>query len=382
MKVRLTTLTPLHIGGREGALSPLEFVFFGDHCYVVSEEKLATALQKAGKTDLFIGWFSSFREENRQKPSLFGFLREQALLNARFLEQVCTYAIPTSIRVGNNLRPFSRNGFNRPFLPGSAVKGPIRTAFLYKSLKDLTPDLREELLDIPVAHHLKVKDRDKQGFSRELDANFFQRFVLREGGEYDPHTDVFRCLRVTDSAPLSPDATQVEEIKVYSAPSKSPKNYSIYAECLPAGSVVECELSVDEATLAEFKKRNQKTWFETNFSVLEKMLNDPLKVWAEMGQDLWNREDKFFSRELRLSNVVMPQNEGQPMVRLGWGGGLLGTSVDMLLPDSMLQDLRNTLFKPSGNTPAPKSRRLAIQNDNQGDTKRIPLGWATVERVA
>jgi CRISPR-associated protein Csm5 len=387
MKVRLTTLTPLHVGGREGVLSPLEFVFFKDCCYVISEEKLATALQKAGKTDLFLGWFSSFREGDRQKPSLFGFLREQTLLNARFLEQICTYAVPTSIRVGNNLRPFIRNGFNRPFLPGSTVKGPIRTAFLYKALKDLSPDQREEFLDDPVIDHLNEYDRDprrrnpgfresfKQGFSHGLDANFFQRFVLREGDEYDPHTDIFRCLRITDSVPLSPDATQVEEIKVYSAPSDNPKNYSIYAECLPPGSKVEWELSVDEMLLAKFRTQNRQTWFGADFAILEEMLHKPLKVWAEMGQDLWQEETQFFAKEFGFSDVI-PENKGRPLVHLGWGGGLLGTSVDMLLPGPLRQRLRDTLFDDRKNTPAPKSRRL-IENSNE----RIPLGWATVEQV-
>ena len=284
-----------------------------------------------------------------------------------------TYAIPISIRVGNNLRPFIRNGFNRPFLPGSAVKGTLRTAVLYKSLKNLPPDLRDPFLKNPVNYHLD--DRGKEGFSPELNAKFFQQFTLREEGVYDPHTDLFRCLRVTDSAPLLPNATRVEEVKVYSAPSEEPKNYSIYAECLSTENKIDVELSVDEVVLAEFRNRNQKTWFETDFSVLEEMLHNPLQAWAEMSKDLWAREEKFFSEELKLFDV-MPKDKGRPMVRLGWGGGLLGTSVDMLLPNSLLQDLRNTLFTNRGKTPAPKSRRL-IHNGNE----RIPLGWATVEQV-
>ena len=67
MKIRLTTLTPLHIGGRGGVLSPLEFVSLRDHCYIISEEKLTAALQKARKTDVFIDWFSSFTEEDIRK---------------------------------------------------------------------------------------------------------------------------------------------------------------------------------------------------------------------------------------------------------------------------------------------------------------------------
>jgi hypothetical protein len=95
-----------------------------------------------------------------------------------------------------------------------------------------------------------------------------------------------------------------------------------------------------------------------------------------MGRDLWTREEQFFSRELRLSDVL-PEARNHSPVRVGWGAGLLGTSVDMLLPDALLQDLRNTLFTERGPAPAPKSRRLVIQGNN----KMTPLGWAMVERV-
>jgi CRISPR type III-A-associated RAMP protein Csm5 len=180
-----------------------------------------------------------------------------------------------------------------------------------------------------------------------------------------------------DSTPLSAESARVEEIKIFSARSNdSPKHFSLYAECAPSGSSFDYDLSVDEITLAEFRKRNPRTWFGTNFATLEEMLHNPLGVWAEMGQDLWLEETQFFVKEFGFSDV-MPDHKGRPVVRLGWGAGLLGTSVDMLLPEALRQDLRNTLFTDRGNAPAPKSRRLAVQSDNT----LTPLGWATVEQV-
>jgi CRISPR-associated protein Csm5 len=385
MKVRLIALTPIHIGGREGALNPLEFVLFEGRCYVVSEDKLGAALQEQNKLDLFYAWFT-----RRYRPALYDFLREQRLLDARFLKRVAAYSSATLVRIEREMRPCVRDAFSHPFIPGTSLKGAIRTAVLYKSLKDLTPELRKEFLDDRVADRLDEYDRDpraqrydrrfqnnfKQRFSQKLDANFFQRFTLSERSEYDPHTDVFRCLRVTDSVPLSRDVAQVEEVKIYSAHSaESPKDWSFYVECLPAGSVIELELSVDEVALVEFRKKNRKTWFETDFSALEEMLRNPLQVWAEMGQDLWQEETQFFAKEFGFSDV-MPKNKGQPMVRVGWGGGLLATSVDMLLPQPLRRRLRNILFDDRDTATAPKSRRL-IENGNE----HIPLGWATVEQV-
>ena len=387
MKVRLTAVTPLHIGGREGALNPLEFVLFEGRCYIVSENKLATSLQQTGKSDIFCNWVTG-----GSRPSLRDFLRDQTLLSRAFLERVSAYSAPAPPRVDGPVRPFVRDAFNRPFLPGSGIKGAIRTAFFYKLLKGLSPEQRKRLLDDFVSARLQeyrrdprsqrglrwFQDRFKQRFAQQLDADFFQQFILREGQQrFDPHTDFFRCLRVTDSAALGPGAARVEEIKIWSARSQdSPKRWSLYAECLPKESAMEFEISVDEEILAEFAKRNPRTRFGLEFAKLAELLRNPLDVWAEMGRDLWEREAQFFSRELRLSGVL-PERKNRPQIRVGWGAGLLGTSVDMLLPDTLLQDIRNTLFTERGPAPAPKSRRLVIAGNN----RLAPLGWATVEQV-
>ena len=384
MKVRLTAFTPLHIGGREGALNPLEFVLFEGYCYIVSEGKLASALQQLGKIDIFYTWFTG-----RQRPALRDFLREQGLLNPSFLGRIAAYSSPAPSRIDGFVRPFIRDAFNRPFLPGSGIKGAIRTTFFYKLLKDLAPEQRKRLLDDFVRARLDeyrrdprgqkgfrwFQDRFKQWFAQRLEADFFQKFTVRPGQRrFDPHTDFFRCLRVTDSTSLEPGTATVEEIKIFSARSQeSPKRWSLYAECLREKSTVECEVSVNDGILGEFAKHNPKTWFGLDFSTLTELLHNPLDVWSEMGRDLLDRETRFFSHELRLSGIL-PSNAKEPLVRIGWGAGLLGTSVDMLLPDALLQDLRNTLFTERRGTPAPKSRRLVIQANN----KLIPLGWATI----
>ena len=109
---------------------------------------------------------------------------------------------------------------------------------------------------------------------------------------------------------------------------------------------------------------------------MEEMLRNPLQVWAEIGKDLWEEEDGFLFREFRLSNV-MPTSNGKPIVRLAWGGGLMGTALGMRVPDWLRQRLRNVLFEWRPRTPAPKTRRLVVQRDET----LTPLGWATVEQV-
>src|SRR5690606_12542470 len=140
---------------------------------------------------------------------------------------------------------------------------------------------------------------------------------------------------------------------VFSARSpESPKRWSLYAECIPASQFFECEVSIDDRMVSEFGRKNAQTWFGIDFAIVQECLYDPISVWAEMGHHLWQREHQFFSRELRLSDAL-PKGGDKPIVRLGWGAGLLGTSIDMLLPDPLLREIRNVLFRDRGSTPAP-----------------------------
>ena len=272
MRVRLMTLTPLHIGGREGALESPEFVILAGHCYVISETKLARALQERDLIDTFYTWFT-----DRDRPALREFLQEHSLLNADFLGSVAAYSSPCAIRGSRELRPFVRDAFNRPFLPGTSLKGAMRTAFLYKLLKELPPERRKALLEDFVAARLQeyrqdprgqrelrwFQERFKQWFAQRFEADIFQKFTLREGQRrYDPHTDLFRCLRVMDSTPIEPQAARVEEIKIFSArAAESPKRWSLYAECIPVGQVFECEITVDDGLLTTFARMNPQPWF-------------------------------------------------------------------------------------------------------------------------
>jgi CRISPR-associated protein Csm5 len=387
MRVRLSTLTPFHIGGREGALNPLEFVVFEGRCYVISETKLARALQECDQIDTFYTWFTG-----RDRPALREFLHERDLLNARFLEHIAAYTSPCSIRISQDLRTFVRDAFNRPFLPGTSIKGAIRTAFLYKLLKELPPERRKTLLEDFVVARLQeyrqdprgqrrlrwFQERFKQWFAQRFEADIFQKFILREGQRrYDPHTDLLRCLRLTDSTPVEPQSARVEEIKVFSArSSESPKRWSLYAECIPAGQTFECEVTLDEMLLGTFADMNPQPWLGVDFTALRDWLHNPLEVWAEMGHDLCEREGLFFLRELRLTGAL-PERDSRPFVRLGWGAGLQGASVDMLLPPPLIQELRNTLFAERSQSPAPKSRRLVVQSRDHA----ISLGWLQIAEV-
>lgn len=383
MNVKLKTLSPLHIGGREGVIYPLEYLTFGQRCYVINEGRLSQRLYTLGKLDVFLENVKQLSE----RFDIRSFLHSEALLEEELLEEISNYSNRCSVNIRRGLRPFIRNGFSQPFVPGSSIKGVLRTSILYVILKRLDDSVRKRLLHDFVKRRLEeykkdprgqkgyrwFQERFKQWFAQRLDQDIFQRFTLRsDQRRYDAHTDILRYLKVSDSSPIDKDSLMVEEIKIYSAYSdESPKRWSIFAECVPAGIEFEFELKADEGILADFAKTNRSTKFGVSFSDLTDILSKPLDTAGEMASDLLREEKEFFDRELQMGEA-MDFGPETPNFRIGWGAGLLGTSMGMLLPKEIRQDLRNTLFRDCRNTPAPKSRRVVVGNS----FPRASLGWA------
>ena len=381
MKVRLKTLSPLHIGGREGAIYPSEFLTFKGRCYVISQDRLSQKLFDMGRLDAFLKHAS-------ERLEVESFLRTEGLLEKDFLEEVSEYSNQCPVTIRRELRPFVRNAFSQPFIPGSSIKGVLRTSIMYVILKRLDQRDRRRLLDDFVMRKLKEYKEDPRGqrgyrwfqekfkrrFAQRLDQDVFQRFILRKGqSRYDAHSDVLRYLKIGDSSPIDKDSLQVEEIKIYSARSpESPKRWSIFAECVPPDVEFEFEMKIDEAILQDFAAKNRSTRLGMPFSELSRILLNPLDAAEEMATDLLREEREFFSKELGIPEAM--DFEGEPTFRIGWGAGLLGTSMGMLLPEEIRQELRNTLFRDCGNTPAPKSRRVVVENGT--------LGWCKLTQEA
>jgi len=381
MKIKLKILSPLHIGGREGVIYPSEFLTFEGRCYVISEERLSQKLFDLGKLDAFV-------EHAGERLELSAFLRTEGLLKRDFLEEVSEYSSECPVTIRRELRPFVRNAFSQPFIPGSSIKGVLRTSIMYVILKRLDQRDRRRLLDDFVMGRLKeykedprgqkgyrwFQDKFKQWFAQRLDQDVFQRFILREGqSRYDAHSDVLRYLKVSDSGPLDRDSLQVEEIKIYSARSpESPKRWSIFAECVPPGVEFDFEIKIDEGILQDFAGKNKSTRLGVSFSEFSRVLLNPLGAAEEMATDLLQEEREFFDQELGIAQAV--DFDEEPNFRIGWGAGLLGTSMGMLLPEEIRRELRNTLFRDCGNTPAPKSRRIVVRDGT--------LGWCKLTQEA
>lgn len=196
----ITTLVPVHLGADE-VYEPLGFVIDEDnHCLVAFEpwsflEKLPERDRQEFARLCHKGTVTSLLE-------IYRFFRERRRLAQGRLVGVCPglvkhyqgvlQSIGRDLEIKKALNQFTihRTAFlaadQRPYIPGSAIKGALRTAYL-NSLAQQKP-------------HIKSNPKEK-GAAAKLERN------LLDGGSF--HTDPFRLLKVSDFLPVGEVQTQI-----------------------------------------------------------------------------------------------------------------------------------------------------------------------------
>lgn len=369
-------LSPTHIGGGS-PLSQFEWIVLDNCLYVVDEEKLARFFVEC---DLLDEWcdFALSPPRGELSPLTF-FLRNKRLLNSDSLESIRRYSCELNSAPGakDTVRPFVRDGFGNPYVPGSSLKGALRVAILYALLKRLPAEGGKRLVEEFVQRRLdeltkeqRRRRRIKFSFAAALERRVLQAYNLVPYDKiFGPRSDLLRALEVSDSVTLPPDGLQVEEVKVYSFRKKEPEKPA-WVECLPAGMRFQARLGIDAALLEDFGRRNSHPQFGLPFTEIREILLRPFAAMAEFTRDLLVYERLFFAEQLRRDGALNFVEE--PNFRLGWGGGLLGTTIDLLLGEEIRKQLRNAIFVQR-EAPAPKTRRLTQSG--------APLGWIKVEET-
>ncbi|OQX53553.1 MAG: type III-A CRISPR-associated RAMP protein Csm5 [Candidatus Cloacimonas sp. 4484_209] len=357
-KYKLKTLSPVHIGNGN-VYNSLEFVVFGKKVYFVSEEKMAEQLPAEVIDDFTRGIIAG------NYNSLFEFLWKKNLCKEDILTKISTYVV-SSDSVNENvreIREFVKEQKNYPYIPGSSIKGMFRTAFLYKALEN-HKDFLYEILDKKLEDFYADSNRDKGWFkrnfaksmARKIENELLNRFKLNYNIiKFDPHTDIFRCFKVSDSSLLTMDAITIYEIKVFSY-GKGEKYFSIYAECLKPGSSVEFTISIDRFLFDRFTDTGKGRFSKEVLALFGNFLNNPTSFLEDFTLDLLKIEAEFC---LKCGLPPPKINTKNSIGRLGFGSGLLGVTIDMLLDKKRLKKVRDSFgAKRNEERLVPKSRRI------------------------
>jgi CRISPR-associated protein Csm5 len=147
----------LRIGGKVTSLSPFEYVQSGNKVYLPDADLLARELYQRGLLPDYLERI----KQREDLTSLFSraFGDDWASITTKDGRSLFPIRLQkwTDDRI-TDLRPMIRNGFGQLYIPGSSIKGAIRTAIIYFMLKH-GDQLKTPKAQQPSALELRIREK-------------------------------------------------------------------------------------------------------------------------------------------------------------------------------------------------------------------------------
>lgn len=276
------------------------------------------------------------------------------------------------------------------YVPGSSIKGAIRTALMWKVLKDT----KGNTIDTIVKEILMKKDNhpsdknDKRNLGVKLEQDVFRSINL-SGIENDFVNDIMRCIKVYDCYELSEAmSTENYECVLISTCSDVSKNSGVSSNsekcynknnfpigtCLHPGQEVKVRISLDKVLLNKFKEKGTVIFdsIEQIMDIVKEFYRTVAAEELEIAKDYNNKCDD----QLSLQNIIdfYTKNLNKCTFRLGYGIGAMSTTIRLLIS----QNTAVMMFGKKGEK-VPKSRRFARVKGDETCDSILPFGWMTFE---
>lgn len=373
MQLTIRTLSPIHIGTGE-TLAPIEYVVYQNEYFKVPSGLLEQYLKEKDRLKAYGKWLDQefkelkaletdkdkanknksrdakdFNQRFRDKYNKINTLSYVDTLQERqnylnFLRKTSPlrYKLSTQDYGGNKLRGQVRQAIrtadNRPYIPGSSLKGSLRTALLYYWLKnhadkvDLVDLLQDEIKKArnskASSHKNKPSEKLKGKVAAELEVRAFYCSIEQQRNgknkiKYDDEKmDLMKLVRFSDAhlASISKDKEfGMSDVKIYVVERKRDKRsnkmltqstvqlQTSYAETIPAETQLTVQLHFDIEFLLAFKDHLENKGIKSGDAIYWKGLERKVRQLFKLNlEDLnhKNYEAKRKEVETHLLNCM------------------------------------------------------------------------------
>ena len=398
----------LHIGSAVSKLSPFEYVQSGKRVYLPNQEALAKTLYQRGRLQDYIRRIEDQEDISSLLVDTFGEHWQTAKdPNGEAIFPEHTISQKWTSQKITDLRPMIRNGMGQLYIPGSSIKGAIRTAIAYHLLKHAEQyqvprtqqisEIERKLRETMGTLRQKAKFADDELFMNRLFTDFTLSYQDKPvSSRQGPNTDLMRSVHITDSEPLLKDEVLNKKGQAV------PINLPIVVEVIVSSHFPDGKAKYRAPIFVEMV-RNVNTqftisldttmlsWFQNTqgMQIPFKTVDDILKICQEFAQDQWDEEHDYWQE---VSNNPNAQDKnGQSInldfeairefyeperclygLRLGWASGMTGTTINLLLTNDLRAEIRDTCGLKAPGFEAPKSRRVVAASSRE--IKFVP-GW-------
>jgi CRISPR-associated protein Csm5 len=355
--VLISLLTPLHIGNGRELMNEYDYAIHGDKTWRINERTLLDDLP-----------LDDPRLQTAPPPAEF--LRpEDFKPDSPFFRYVLA-GIPRSNAEGAVLREQMKDAFDQPYLPGTSLKGALRTALAWYAwdMLKLRPEIR------------------RVGRNPKFAAQEYEHEILGQ----NPNHDLLRALHVGDSAAVGADSLMIVNARVLNRGGGigSP----IELEALRPDTKFNLTVKLDRALFSEWAQHGG-----LKLTGGRSLANLAQVMQAHSAQRI-QREGEWFSQirgaqrlaqfYQRLAQAKL--SKSMCLLQLGWGAGWESKTfgsrlqVDAQFMERLVSDYRMARGRREEGDPFPKSRRMVVAYNRATDgrvaeTPGSPLGWVVME---
>jgi len=385
VKVKLQTLTPVHIG------SGRELMKGADFFYETNKKRLGKVNPKKLYPE-FIDDIDTWSAAIMDGKDIYQeFLQKRQVP----LEAVCDEILPVRAfkQDGKELKEFIRNGMTQnPLIAGSSVKGAMRTALLSKAIiesdrfkqefdqifenfkgdfdrinKKFYPNYRKKINDLKKIFKNFV-DRIERLYHNKFDA-------IDDHEKYNPQNDIFKYIQVSD-AEGSKENLVVDTFQTLNLDRN--KNWYIKNSLTQSVEVFEGEVNFSIRINDEF-------WEKNKFGL--RNVSDFFARIYQHNSDLLNNQLECFEKKLKVSynetgvkiieqieELFSKINEGEYLMRMSAGSGwdfMTGAWLKKITNKKDWNTIKRFLVKNSdyAKLPFPKTRRITSEYKLPGFVK-------------
>lgn len=385
--LEVETLSPLHIGSGE-RLRRKEFVQHGNRLWIADPRRLT---ERVGANQHLSERFRAFCEDERK--SLADFLRENQIRP----EEVSSYGVAAPARLSQEILCFIKTTHPRPYLPGSSIKGALRSAILrgvlsgngelLHSVSQFTSEMLGRLKG-EVRHYPGDRNRITKEYKTKISVRVQEAFFGP-----DQHHDLMRAIQIADSQPVDQGRLEIAEVKVLSASRRSltvkqtraGHDMVINPEVIRKGTGFKGSISFNVSLLGDKGPSHQLGFHSKTEAILgfQRLCN-------RVAEQLIEQEIGFFEQYnqrvlvnwyKQLHRGMAQLKKNQCLLHISWGSGFNPKTVTSLFEEGLFDEVRLAFDlgkfdrDQRGNRvmvkPFPKSRKVVFENGNPKE----PLGW-------
>jgi len=368
IEVTVELLSPLHIGTGTELLLGYDVVPHGESTYRVDEEALLEQALLQAETQ----GAAAVNRLLAGRPAAELLTEDDFADLQSLLFRYVMPGIPFTRTPGARVREQIKDVHDRLYLPGSSLKGALRTVLAWATyvVQKREPDLAR-------------LGRSRSWAAQPLEQEVFGR---------DPNHDWLRALHVEDSRPLTTEGNlALRTIRVYPTATDDSPGLNVDAEVVEKGAVFQSAITVDEYSLEGWVAnrlgwRGKRRWIERLPRLAKAYARQRLSVEAaylnKHGGPVATR--RFY--DALINEIWSTLGENEMILQLGWGAGweskTLGSGLlrqDNRAFERLLRTYRMTKERDRRpDDPFPKSRHLVLNGRGQ---PAEPLGWVKIRLI-